>query len=604
MDSSTQRGQVLDLAEALAGERTPEEVLGTALPLLLELAGAAAVLVFSRTEAGLRLTGRAGLELSVEAAPDCTDSVGGSRLSASPVPASWQTQGISRVASHPLPAGAGLLTLAWARAADDPAVLALAITALDAHLARAQTEASLADLTTRVDNAQLLAEMGDYDWHIPSDTNTWSDQLFRIYGYEPGSFHPSYEKFLSLIHPDDRERITEVHQNAYATGEPYQMIERIVRPDGEVRYLSSNGQVIMDSEGTPVRMRGTCVDITERVLADRERDRIAARFQGLVDSSPDAILVLGDDLRVLEANQGARQLLGGEARGHRIHEILPGWPENGTSAVRASGLRGNDLSLDVTTVAVKPADDAAPANHTLVALFLRDARARLDREAMAARLAESQLRRRQALEINDSVVQGLVAAVYALEQGSVSTSSSYLDTTLAAARAMMDDLLAPLDGQGLQPGDLVRTAPAAIGERPGVPDPRQEQSMPEQRKHRVLVVDDAEELRMLLRMRMEARSGLTVVGEAGDGVAAVELASELQPDLVMLDVAMPRMDGLEALPLIRAAVPGVRVVVLSGFNQSTLADKAREAGADQYVVKGGSMRELLDMVEQLLEPAS
>jgi CheY-like chemotaxis protein len=360
----------------------------------------------------------------------------------------------------------------------------------------------------------------------------------------------------------------------------------------------------MDSEGTPVRMRGTCVDITERVLADRERDRIAARFQGLVDSSPDAILVLGDDLRVLEANQAARQLLGGEPRGHRIHEILPGWPDNGTSAVRASGLRGNDLSLDVTTVAVKPVEDAAPANHTLVALFLRDARARLDREAMAARLAESQLRRRQALEINDSVVQGLVAAVYALEQGSVGTSSSYLDHTLAAARAMMDDLLEPLDGKGLQPGDLVRTAPAAIGEPPGVPDPRQEQAVPEQRKHRVLVVDDAEELRMLLRMRMEARSGLTVVGEAGDGVAAVELASELQPDLVMLDVAMPRMDGLEALPLIRAAVPGVRVVVLSGFNQTTLAEKAREAGADQYVVKGGSMRELLDMVERLLETAS
>ena len=124
--------------------------------------------------------------------------------------------------------------------------------------------------------------------------------------------------------------------------------------------------------------------------------------------------------------------------------------------------------------------------------------------------------------------------------------------------------------------------------------------MEEERAHRVLVVDDAEDLRMLLRLRMEARNGLTVVGEAADGVAAVELASELQPDLVLLDLAMPRMDGLEALPLIRAAVPGVRVVVLSGFNQSTLADKAIEAGADQYVVKGGSMRELLDLVESML----
>jgi CheY-like chemotaxis protein len=361
----------------------------------------------------------------------------------------------------------------------------------------------------------------------------------------------------------------------------------------------------MDSEGTPVRMRGTCVDITARVLGERERERIAARFHGLVDSAPDAILVLGDDLRVMEANQRAHELLGGEPRGHRIHEILPEWPNSGTSAARASGLRGNDLQLDVTTVAVKPTDDAEPESNTLVALFLRDAQARLEREALAARLAEAQLRRRQALEINDSVVQGLVAAVYSLDQGTTAGSAAYLDRTLASARAMMDDLLEPLDGHGLRPGDLVRTAPVAIGAQSDASTEQQEQKpVEEESARRVLVVDDAEDLRMLLRLRIEARSGLTVVGEAADGVAAVELASELQPDLVMLDLAMPRMDGLEALPLIRAAVPGVRVVVLSGFNQSTLADKALEAGADHYVVKGGSMRELLDLVQSMFATAS
>ena len=611
MDSSTQRGQVLDLAGVLAREGNADEVLAAALPLLLDISGAAAAIVFSRSATGLQLTTRAGLELSADAAeagwldraPETP------QLSDVAVPASWQTQGIARVASHALPGERDVLTLAWARPVDEPAELALAIGALDARAARAQAEARLADLTSRVDSAQQLAEMGDYDWHIPTDTNTWSDQLFRIYGYEPGSFHPSYDRFLSLIHPEDRDRISALHQNAYATGEPYQMIERIVRPDGEVRYLSSNGEVIFE-DNTPVRMRGTCVDITERVLGDRERERIAARFQGLVDSAPDAILVLGDDLRVMEANQRAHELLGGEPRGHRIHEILPGWPDNGTSAVRASGLRGNDLELDVTTVVVKPTNEADPASNptgnsdsnSVVALFLRDASARLEREAMAARLAEAQLRRRQALEINDSVVQGLVAALYSLDHGSISGSAAYLEHTLASARAMMDDLLVPLDGHGLRPGDLVRTAPAAIGDRPGVPSPREETL--EERAHRVLVVDDAEDIRMLLRLRVEARNGLTVVGEAADGVAAVELASELQPDLVLLDLAMPRMDGLEALPLIRAAVPDVRVVVLSGFNQGTLANRALEAGADHYVVKGGSMRELLDLAESLFAPAS
>ena len=65
--------------------------------------------------------------------------------------------------------------------------------------ARVAAEEALADLRERVDNAQALANMGDYDWHIPTDTNRWSDQLFRIYGYEPQAFEPAYERFLSLI---------------------------------------------------------------------------------------------------------------------------------------------------------------------------------------------------------------------------------------------------------------------------------------------------------------------------------------------------------------------------------------------------------------------
>ena len=257
--------------------------------------------------------------------------------------------------------------------------------------------------------------------------------------------------------------------------------------------------------------------------------------------------------------------------------------------------------LDVTTAAVNP-DEAG--RNSFVALYLRDAKPRLASEAFATRLGEAHLRRRQALEINDNVVQGLVAAAYALDQGSMPASRAYLDQTLSAARAMMDDLLEPLDGEGLRPGDLVRSAPAAIGVPPDSAASHQEDTIEQKDSHRVLVVDDAEDLRMLLRARMETRNGLTVVGEAADGLSAVELASELQPDLVMLDLAMPRMDGLEALPLIRAAVPGVRVIVLSGFNQSTLAAKAMEAGADKYVVKGGSMRQLLELVETVLDSAS
>lgn len=214
--------------------------------------------------------------------------------------------------------------------------------------------AELAALHERVDNAQQLANMGDYDWHIPTDTNRWSDQLYRIYGHEPQSFTGTYETFIGHIHPDDRERVAALHQHAYATGEPYEMVERIVRPDGEVRYLSSNGQVITDDTGSPVRMRGTCIDITDRVLAETEREHAAVRL--------------------------------GEA-----HE-----------------------------------------------------------------------RRRHASEINDNVVQGLTAAIYALELEDTERAWQLLQSTLEASRALMSGLGGGDAGQEILDSDLLRTAPARV----------------------------------------------------------------------------------------------------------------------------------------------
>jgi len=225
---------------------------------------------------------------------------------------------------------------------------------LDEALSEKQAaEDALRDLQARVDNAQQLANMGDYDWEIATDTNTWSDQLFRIYGHKPQEFSPNYERFLAMIHPDDQERIRAIHQEAYASGEPYEMIERIVRPDGEVRYLSSNGQVVTDENGNPVRMRGTCIDITVLVRAEEER------------------------------------------------------------------------------------------------------------EAHAARVHEEQTRRQAALEINDSVVQGLTAALYALELDDTDSVRDYVRRTLDAAREIITDLVGPIDGP-ISAGDFVRTSPSRL----------------------------------------------------------------------------------------------------------------------------------------------
>lgn len=111
---------------------------------------------------------------------------------------------------------------------------------------------------------------------------------------------------------------------------------------------------------------------------------------------------------------------------------------------------------------------------------------------------------------------------------------------------------------------------------------------------RVLLVDDNEDLRFLLRRSLEAHPQFEVVGEAGDGRRAVALAELLRPDIVLLDLAMPEMTGLEALPRIRTASPSSEVVILSSFPHERMADKVTAAGAVGYLEKGITAQRLLD----------
>lgn len=103
---------------------------------------------------------------------------------------------------------------------------------------------------------------------------------------------------------------------------------------------------------------------------------------------------------------------------------------------------------------------------------------------------------------------------------------------------------------------------------------------------RVLVVDDVPDLRVLFRLMLDSDPRFEVVGEAGDGEEAVVKARETRPDVIMLDVAMPRLDGLSAIPLLHEACPGVRIMVLSGFEGETVAHQAISACATAFLSKG------------------
>jgi DNA-binding NarL/FixJ family response regulator len=118
-------------------------------------------------------------------------------------------------------------------------------------------------------------------------------------------------------------------------------------------------------------------------------------------------------------------------------------------------------------------------------------------------------------------------------------------------------------------------------------------------RDRVLVVDDAANLRELLTLLLEVEDDFEVVGTAADGRQAIEAAESLHPDVVLLDLAMPVMDGLQALPELRAQLPQARIVIFSGFEHEALAAEALQAGADAYIEKGTSVTSLVTQLREL-----
>jgi DNA-binding NarL/FixJ family response regulator len=117
---------------------------------------------------------------------------------------------------------------------------------------------------------------------------------------------------------------------------------------------------------------------------------------------------------------------------------------------------------------------------------------------------------------------------------------------------------------------------------------------------RVLLADDSADVRDLTRRVLERTGQFTVLGEASDGQEAIDLATELQPDLVLLDLAMPIMDGLTALPLLREAAPSALLVVLSGLDAERMAPLARAKGASAFMPKALPPAELAEQLVAFL----
>ena len=118
---------------------------------------------------------------------------------------------------------------------------------------------------------------------------------------------------------------------------------------------------------------------------------------------------------------------------------------------------------------------------------------------------------------------------------------------------------------------------------------------------KILIVDDNQGVRNSLTRILEKDRGLRVVGEAGDGSEALELARALSPDLILMDLAMPRVNGLEATQRIKAERPDTKVIIITRYQEDAYRQAAAQSGADAFLPKGIRVPELLATIRQVVE---
>jgi DNA-binding NarL/FixJ family response regulator len=142
-----------------------------------------------------------------------------------------------------------------------------------------------------------------------------------------------------------------------------------------------------------------------------------------------------------------------------------------------------------------------------------------------------------------------------------------------------------------------------VREHPGperkAPPTRFERPSPSPNAIRVFLCDDVEDVRILLRAYLEETDDVRVVGEAADGASALEGIAATQPDVIVLDLAIPKLDGLEVLRAIRKRALDARIVVFSGFTAPRIQAATRRLGAGRFVVKGEPLESVRTAIREL-----
>ncbi len=482
------------------------------------------------------------------------------------------------------------------------------------RLEHRRAEVALRTSERRLAEAEQLAQLGNWEWHIPTNSMTWSDGLYQVLGVPRSGFPGTFEAFLALVHPDDRVLVQQTVERAKRTPQHFSFEHRVVRPDGVVRHMHARGTILCDEMGMPSRAVGTAQDITERrSLEDQFRQAqkmeavgrlaggVAHDFNNLLTVITSYAEFLLDDLapedprrRDVEEIRNA----GGSAAGltrqllafSRQQVIQPQVLDLNDVVTNGEKLVKRVVGEDIEVVTAPGPElggvKADPGQLEQVIMNLavnaRDAMPRggkLTLETANVELDEVYVQGHPLAKPGQYVMLGVSDTGVGMDEQTQARVFEPFFTTKEAGTGLG---LATVYGIVKQSGGLIRVySEPGHGTSfkiylPRVDEPAEELAASAvtadslRGTETVLLAEDAAGLRVVARQVLE-RYGYRIL-EAPNGEAALRLAAKHHGliHLLLTDVVMPERSGRQLAEDLAVVRPGVKVLYMSGYTDDAV----------------------------------